>query len=498
MIAASIDRSKLLRLQWQDPHDPRRAHFKPSPQQAEFIRDRQHWLKFLIGGYGIGKTHALGYHAVLGLFVNRGTTGGAIGETWEKVRQDLLPAVQSILDWSGVEYKHHKTEHWIHVPAWRSTVQFMSAEEPDRIKGQNWAWAVGNEPGLWREDAFLNTIARLRVPCAWKFFALGGTPEGFNWLYRHAIKEPGQEVFTGRHPEVRVWNADTRDSFWLDQSYAQRIIDRYPPDLVDEKIKGMFTHVGVGAIYPHFSDANIQPVTRDRALRLVLMLDFNIAPAVALLGQHRPHPRLGIVVEVLREVWMRRGTTADVISEVCRVVADEDLIDKHDCVLEVIGDQTGESTHATGAVCYDEVFRVLHEHGIGWENRTPRKNPPRKDRYAIVNGALYHGRLVIHPGCERLGEDFREVTYKEGTLLPDAGPLGDKTHLSDACGYDVFSVFGVNNEILPPDVVTPGGKTRVQMEVERGASRASREQKAAGAQPPPWHTTMREAPWRGK
>lgn len=430
-------------LRWHSLPDAR-----PSAAQAGFVGDLAHRNLGLFGGYGSGKTHAGCYKTCVLSALNAGLTVGAVGPDFASLFEDVIPAISMILDCSGIDHiiREDYKKLDILVPKWSGRIKLASANKPRMMKGPNWAAAVGNEPGIWPEEAWLNMSSRVRDPRARvRQIALAGTPEGYNWLYRHTVKKhPAAHL--GRDPNWRIWFADTHDASWLGSEYVDDLKDKYPDDLIDEKIHGRFVNVGSGRAYSAFDRVkHTRALEYQPSAALFLCLDFNVAPAIAVVHQHLPHPTLGTVVHALDEVVIKRGSVADVIREFARRWKP-----RITQPLNVVGDATGTAKHATGLACYDEVWRVLRDHEIEWANCTPSSNPPVADRLAIVNGAIERGRYLVDVKCEELIEDLEQVQYKPGTRdLDKSDPR--RTHLSDGAGYDLHRLFGV---VAPPPTVT--------------------------------------------
>lgn len=426
----------------------------PSPVQKAVIRDMRHRYTFMFGGFGSGKTAAAGYKACLLSLVNRGLTIGAVGQSYKAAKKDLFPAIERVLQGSGLkpkkDYNFHKTEHRFDIYAWGGTIQGSSAEDPDILVGDNWAAAVGNEPGLWPEKSYLNLLARVRDPAA-KVQQVGlfGTPEGFNWLHRYSVKKYPDAHVTDDHPLARIWFTSTRDAVWLGD-YIEHLKGIYSEDLIAEKVEGQFINVGAGQVYAKFRrDRHEQNFDFFFGAPLVMALDFNIAPGIALICQVVPTPDAGPTIFVHDVVWLDRGSTADVIRTVVdrypvREWARSRWPEATGAWTEEIiyaGDATGTAQHATGLSCYSEVRRVLDESGWAHVNETPDENPPESDRVAVMNGSLEKGRIRVHARCAKLIDDFEMVTFIPGTRRIDKAKDKTLTHTSDALGYLNHELF---------------------------------------------------------
>jgi hypothetical protein len=446
---------------------------KPSTEQATAVFDFTHEDLYFLGGFGTGKTHAAGVKSVLLSSLNPGLEVGAVAQSLAAAEKDLIPAIRLALDNTTIDgvklrFVYRAGKKRFEIPAWNGKIVLASAEEPEYLIGSNWAAAVGNEPGLWPEDSYKNYISRVRHPasrCRQK--ALFGTPEGFNWLYKYTVKKY-PDCHLGTNPKVRAIFADTRKAHWLPAGYAADLIDKYPDDLIAEKVGGKFVNVGGGSVYASFDRAvHVRPFMLAPKIGLTLCLDFNIAPAVAVIAQALPHPVLGRVVHFFDEIVIARGSVADVIREVERRFPR----DRFPEPIRIIGDAAGRAQHATGYSCYGEVHRVFDESGRAYTNDTPDANPPVSDRVNISNGAFERERVVVHPNCNNLIEDFEQVAYVPGTRHIDKKRDPMRTHLSDAATYVLHREFG-----------------RARLSV---APTNAGERKAF-----PWSTSNSNAPWK--
>lgn len=439
-----------------------RKNARPSRAQREFVKDMVHELIVLQGGFGSGKSHALGHKTLALARRNPGLTGGVVGPSFPALKQDMLPAIKGLLDAGKLRHTENRQEMWIRVEAWGSTIKFATADKPETLKGPNWAWACGNEPGIWPREVWELLLSRVRVrerDTDINQIALAGTPEGFGWLHAETVGRYGDAVYAGTCPECRVILASTRQATWLAPRYLAKLLGTYSAAMVREKVDGIATLLGSGA-YAAFNrslhvltPAAAEAIVFSGRAPLILALDFNIAPAIALTLLRLPHPSFGQVTYVLDEIALERGTTAEVVREWRRRWGARAKRDG----LQVIGDATGQSQHATGAQCYEEVWRALRttdgsgDDGVAertavseWSDRTPSSNPPVTDRIAVVNGALEHGRLHVHPQCVETIADLEQCRYLPGTRELDKRDK-KRTHWTDALGYDQHNVHAITD-----------------------------------------------------
>jgi hypothetical protein len=109
--------------------------------------------------------------------------------------------------------------------------------------------------------------------------------------------------------------------------------------------------------------------------------------------------------------------------------------------VEIYGDRSGNSENSTVTTDTDYLLiRQAHvEWGIPTRMKVPAANPPIKTRVMSVNDAFRDSRgdvhYHIHPSCERLLIDYREV--HEGETDPIDKSDHALTHPSDAEGYRI-------------------------------------------------------------
>ena len=194
----------------------------------------------------------------------------------------------------------------------------------------------------------------------------------------------------------------------------------------------------------------MSPVALERAVPLSISFDFNVHPAVAVLGQ-----KIGDEVRVWREVWVEHAggeATRLSASGARRLVQDIGW----DGPIRIYGDPAGTAAKTTGPSDHQVVREVFAGLSVTW--CIPGRAPHVRDRVSAVNGrcetmdGLRH--CVIDPACPRLIADLEQV------IFADNGDLDKKrnellTHISDAFGYWVVKDF-------PPVTVAKGGAARVE------------------------------------
>lgn len=191
--------------------------------------------------------------------------------------------------------------------------------------------------------------------------------------------------------------------------------------------------VAGGALYHRFTTANVRhDIELRQDLPIHIALDWNINPGMhAYVGQHDPRtdtfyclheihaPRMSIDAAARELLVMYRGW-------------------HWKPELHIFADATGVSIK--DGKSYGTAFRQhLTAAGVRHRDRIPGKNPGVIESVLSLNDALSDAvtgevRYYVHPRCERLIRDFREVMPDEDGK-PDKDADSDLTHASDTQRY---------------------------------------------------------------
>jgi PBSX family phage terminase large subunit len=213
--------------------------------------------------------------------------------------------------------------------------------------------------------------------------------------------------------------ADNLDN--IDSDYVSGVLDNLSERDRKRFRDGEFGEDASGNIY-HAFDRNIHVTSFERAnVPLILGMDFNVNPLTYTICQ---------IVEdelwVLDEGYLQNSHTA---------AAAEDIIKRYPGRWTIIPDSTGKARKTSASGKTDH--QILRDAGF---NVPFVQNPFRMDRYNEVNALLEKKRLKIHPRCVKTIRDLEQVSYAEGSNLPDEkDPM--LVHISDALGYLVHYAF---------------------------------------------------------
>lgn len=250
--------------------------FRPEPWQLYFLRKKAK-VKLALCGLGSGKT-ALGANWALLLMTDKRATdhsgvshpnfGWVVGQDFPTVLNTSWREFKKFLP-DGI-YQANEGLHRIRVM--ESECQFISADDPDSLRGGNVNWVLVDEPAMIRnEEAWLNIVGRARrgISCV---VALTGTPKGFNWLYEKVWQRAGKcDLLAGNEEpvvrrltleEIVARDEEPRDGYWairipswLSGRVSQDDIDQAQRDLSPDWFMqeyGADFRSYTGLVYPEF------------------------------------------------------------------------------------------------------------------------------------------------------------------------------------------------------------------------------------------------------
>lgn len=347
------------------------------------------------------------------------------------------------------------------IPLWHGGEIFLvGMDKPERIEGAPVDGGVLDEYANMKEQAW-NENVRPTLSDRDGWCDLIGVPEGRNHYYKTA--RFAEAEFLERR-ESSTWgfyhwkSADILPASEIAE--AKRLLD---PLTFQQEYEASFVNFE-GRAYYAFTDLH-KTRLRDRYnpdQPLIVMLDFNVAPGVAAVGQEMALPIRQIVdgvpvlpaataphigTGVIGEVWIDNNSNTPAV---CRKIL-SDWKD-HRGRIEVFGDPTGgqKGSAKVQGSDWDLVRTTLRNgdpsHGIaGWGDRVSyyikTSSPSERARVNAMNSRLCSSdgtvRLMVDPSAApHVVEDLEGVrTLKGGSGEIDKRADLKLTHISDAVGY---------------------------------------------------------------
>ena len=393
------------------------------PAQREFLADEDHRILSYIGGFGSGKSWALAAKLIFLGLRNPGQTLMACEPTFPMIRTVLIPALDAALEQWGIDYTFRASpqpEYRLELPTGPVTILCQSAENYQRIRGQNLAAAVWDEadtsPVDTAQKAGEMLLARMRTGNV-NQLAIASTPEGYRYCYRTFIENEG--------PDKRLIRVKTRDNPHLPAEFIPSLERNYPAQLIAAYLEGEFVNLASCSLYPEFDRSlnycDTKPTPQDT---IFFGVDLNVGNCVC----------QGLV---------RRGDEFHFFAE--HVFRDTQQIAAG--LRDMYADhfQRGQLILIPDAASKQRSTAAAQESDIGIMKRAGHKvqaqqsNPLVADRINCVNVLIEQRKIKVGNGCKHLIRTYEQHAYDEKGK-PEKGGVGmdDLSHAGDASGYAIY------------------------------------------------------------
>ncbi|MGQ9918178.1 MAG: terminase large subunit domain-containing protein [Bryobacteraceae bacterium] len=398
--------------------------YAPLPSQKRFHESGARFKGFS-GPIGSGKSQALCHEALKLSYLNPGRTGLIGAPTYPMLRDATQAALFEVMRQSGIPYEFNKAENQAVLLDTDSRILFRSLDEYERLRGTNLAWFGVDELTYASEEAWVRLEGRLRDPQARRLCGFGvWTPKGYDWVWERFVHNPvaGYECVQAEPFENRYLLEKVPD-------FYERLRHSYDEAFYAQEVLGEYLNPAQGLVYHAFDrKTNVREVEADRGLELLWALDFNVDPMSSVVVQEVEGR-----VHVLDEIVLRRAGTRDACEEFARRYGG------WKAGVVIYGDACAGRLQTSGRTDREVIEEFFAERGERPVYRIPRKNPPVRERAALVNAKLRNAAgevgLVVHPRCKELILDFERVQWAEGSSEIDKEKDPRRTHLSDALGY---------------------------------------------------------------
>lgn len=407
--------------------------------QSRFIALPQQYRAF-VAGFGSGKTWvgcaALCRHSWEWPRVN----AGYFAPTYTHIRDIFYPTIEEVAsDW-GLKTKTHYGNKEVHLYSgkeYRNTILCRTLDNPATIVGFKIGHALVDELDLLNkvkaEMAWRKIIARMRQneDGLKNGVDVTTTPEGFRFVYDQflakVLKTPELGKLYGLVQASTYENAKN-----LPASYIPSLRASYPPQLIDAYLRGQFTNLLSGAVYPGFDrKLNHTDEFIQRGEVLHIGIDFNVLNMTASVNVIRDgEPRQ------LEELTGVRDTPT-----MGRMLKANYTNLGHAVVL--YPDASGQNTSSKNAAESD--FSILKEYGLKID--VSPTNPAVRDRVNAVNAQILNDigkrRFKINTyRCTKTTESLEQQAW-DNNGEPDKTTGHD--HTMDALGYFIARRFPIKS-----------------------------------------------------
>lgn len=403
--------------------------YDPLPSQFDFHNCPARFKGFS-GPVGSGKSQALCHEAIRLSYINHGRMGLLGAPTYPMLRSATQATLLEILESNHIPFDFYKAENMLVMTETRSRVLFRPVDEIERLRGTNLAWFGIDELTYSHEEAWLRLEARLRDGKASRLcgFAVW-TPKGYDWVYRRFVSGT-------RNNNYQTIFAKPKENRFLAPDYYEHLQSSYDQQFYKQEVLGEYLNITAGLVYSSFSrPAHVATLERDPNTPVLWTLDFNVNPMCSLIAQ-----KSGPILKVLDEIVLQHGTTVQACQEFLRRIPGQRA------EIIVYGDASGYAEKTSGLSDYEMVQDFMADHAnLRVSYRAQKANPSVRQRINLTNGKLRSAsgniELLIDPKCKELIMDFEQVCFKQDRYEIDKERDRNRTHLSDALGYLLWSEY---------------------------------------------------------
>lgn len=395
--------------------------------QARFLA-LPHKFRAFVAGFGSGKTWVGGSALCQHAWEHPKVNAGYFAPTFPLIRDVFFPTIEEVAhDWGlTVDIKEANKEVHLYAGRYRGTIICRSMERPGDIVGFKIGKALVDELDVMAKvkatTAWRKIIARLRVQ---QEGLLNGidvttTPEGFKFVFEQWVKsvrdKPALSDLYGMVQASTYENAKN-----LPADYIPSLLESYPPQLIRAYLRGEFTNLTSGSVYPGFDrtlNRTNETICPGEALHVGM--DFNVLNMTA-------------VVHVIREgrpLALAEHVKIRDTPQMAQVLKDRYAANH---TITVYPDASGDNTSSKNASESD--LTILRQ--AGFSIVVNDSNPRVRDRVnamgaMILNEAGDRRWLINTDACPVTTEAFEQQAYA-ASGEPDKTSGHD--HPPDATGY---------------------------------------------------------------
>ncbi|WDZ97969.1 terminase family protein [Herbaspirillum sp. WKF16] len=407
----------------------RKISFELNVPQTEFLQ-LPHKFKAYVAGFGSGKTF-VGCAGIAQHFWRwPGIAQGYFAPTYPQIRDIFYPTMEEVAAGMGLRTKVKQADHEMDVfegRRYRGTIICRSMEKPETIVGFKIGHGLVDELDVMTkikaQTAWRKIIARMRykVDGLQNGVDVTTTPEGFKFVYEQfvkALRERPQLVGTYGLIQASTYDNELN----LPDDYIQSLFDSYPPQLIDAYLRGKFTNLTSGSVYPDFDRAaNHSDAVLAENEPIRVGMDFNVLNMTACINVIRA----GAPLTVDERVKVRDTPT------MARILKEEFKDKGHH--VTVYPDASGGNTSTKNASESD--LSILRAAGLSVDVNP--SNPSIKDRVNAYNAMILNAagqrRWKINTHRCPVTTEALEQQVWGADGLPDKKSGHD--HPNDANGY---------------------------------------------------------------
>ena len=257
-------------------------------------------------------------------------------------------------------------------------------------------------------------VARVRVKDAPnREIFLTGTPEQLNW---------GWKLTNRTDLDMGIVYGSTLTNDYLPQQYKDNLLATYSEEQINAYVYGKFVNLTSGRVYREFDRVKHVASRKKMNLPIGIVMDFNVDAMTSIIFYKGAD-----WIHVFDEIRLKNSNTF----EMCEI-----LNDKYPDAI-VYPDASGSARRSSATQSDHDIIKKA-----GYKIRSPRKNPPVRDRVNAVNRLIRDGNFSCE-NCVNLIMDFEQNIWKSGDIDKTSDP--EQSHASDAIGYAINFLFPIKS-----------------------------------------------------
>lgn len=388
-------------------------NYKPFPQQKAF-HDSDARIRALIAGIGGGKTYAGANEIVKRALQRKDTYWICVAPTYQMLKNIDVPEVERLLPRKLIK-KHELSDNTFTLVN-GSRIQFLSGDNPDRLRGTapDGIWVdEGRDITSYAWSVIYTRATRGKKALIW----VTTTPNGYDWIYNE-IYVP----FEGGNPDYFATIYKSIENPWFDADTAEEAKRKLSPEFYRQEYEASFEYF-TGRVYKDFDrKIHVKEVDIPENWSRYRTIDFGyVNPTVCLWVAKDPQGVLYIYDEY-HNTGKPTKYNADMITQ----------------------KSTGQRINMTyGDPSAKQLIDDYGQNGIYITpgNADVLSGINRVTEYLKIYGLTGKPRLYVSPRCENTIREFENYRWSDSKGEGNAkeAPLKKDDHCMDALRYFIFT-----------------------------------------------------------
>jgi hypothetical protein len=394
------------------------------------VFDTPHRFRMVCAGRRFGKTHLSLVQLLSWAIEKPGSLNWYIAPTYRAAKSIAWRGLKQMVP-RDLFLGKNETELTVELVN-GSRIELKGGEAADNLRGSSLSNVVLDEAAYIPRDAWEMVIRPALSDQQGSAYFIS-TPAGLNHF-------------------AEWWEQAEEQDDWTTFSFSTLEGGNVPPEEVEaarrtldartfsQEYEASFVNL-VGRVVPDFGDENITDEIEDLGGELLLAADYNVSPMHWIICQ-----KVADQLHCIDELHLKETHT----DEACTVLLDRYPGRK----FRAYPDPTGHARRTSSGGQTDHGIMRLRGIWVSENKRPYGQDDKRNAVNSMVLDASGRRRLFVHPRCKQTIKSLRNLTYKEGTNMPDKQSGFD--HGWDAISYLIIGVF----DPVAPWKATAGQKVR--------------------------------------